>query len=60
MRSILWTEQAREDLAAIQRFISQDSPRYAQVVVAKLIAAADRIAYFPDSGRAFKGGLTRG
>lgn len=52
MRFILWTDRAREDLAAIQAFISQDSPRYAEVVVAKLISAVERIAYFPESGRA--------
>lgn len=52
MRFILWTDQAREDLAAIRTFISQDSARYAAVVVARLIAAAERIVYFPESGRA--------
>lgn len=52
MRFILWTEQARQDLAAIHAFISQDSAQYAEVAVAKLIAAAERVAYFPESGRA--------
>ena len=52
MRAVLWTEQARSDLAAIRAFISQDSPHYASVVVAQLIAATDRLAIFPESGRA--------
>ncbi|HVW05126.1 MAG TPA: type II toxin-antitoxin system RelE/ParE family toxin [Vicinamibacterales bacterium] len=52
MRSILWTEQAQADLAAIHTFISHDSVRYADVVVAELIAATDRLALFPESGRA--------
>ena len=52
MRVVLWTEQARSDLAAIRAFISQDSPHYASVVVAQLIAATDRLAIFPESGRA--------
>lgn len=52
MRVVLWTERAREDLAAIHSFIRQDSAHYARVVVAKLITAAGRIAYFPESGRA--------
>lgn len=52
MRFVLWTDQAREDLAAIRRFISQDSVHYSDIVVAKLIIAADRISYFPESGRA--------
>ena len=52
MRVVLWTEQARPDLAAIRAFISQDSPHYASVVVAQLIAATDRLMTFPESGRA--------
>ena len=52
MRAVLWTEQARSDLAAIRAFISQDSPDYASVVVAQLIAATDRLVNFSESGRA--------
>ena len=52
MRTVLWTEQARSDLAAIRAFISQDSPHYASIVVAQLIAATDRLVDFPESGRA--------
>ncbi|MCH7608778.1 MAG: type II toxin-antitoxin system RelE/ParE family toxin [Chloroflexi bacterium] len=51
MRSLLWTNQARDDLAAIREFISRDSAHYADIVVARLIAAVDRIARFPESGR---------
>ena len=51
MRALLWTEQARADLAAIRAFISQDSPHYASVIIARLIAATDRLAPFPASGR---------
>ena len=52
MREVLWTLQAHADLAAIRAFISQDSPHYASVIVARLIAATDRLAPFPESGRA--------
>lgn len=52
MTTILWTEQARSDLAAIHAFITQDSPKYAALVVRQLIASIDQIATFPDSGRA--------
>ena len=52
MRTVLWTEQARADLAAIRAFISQDSAYYASVVVSRIIAATDRLAPFPESGRA--------
>ena len=51
MRELLWTEQARADLVAIRAFISQDSPHYASVIIARLIAATDRLARFPESGR---------
>ena len=52
MRVVLWTRQARADLAGIQAFISQDSPHYASVVISRLIAATDRLVQFPESGRA--------
>ena len=52
MRVVFWTEQARADLAAIRAFISQDSPHYASVIIARLIAATDRLVPFPESGRA--------
>lgn len=52
MRIVLWTEQARADLAAIRAFITQDSPHYASVIVSRLIAATDRLVLFPESGRA--------
>ena len=51
MREVLWTKQAQADLAAIRAFISQDSPHFAAVVVARLIAATDRLIPFPESGR---------
>ena len=51
MRVVLWTEQARADLAAIRAFIGQDSPHYASVIISRLIAATDRLVPFPESGR---------
>ena len=52
MRVILWTLRARADLAAIRAFIEQDSPHYATIVISRLLAATDRLAAFPESGRA--------
>jgi toxin ParE1/3/4 len=49
--TIRWTHQAIADLAAIRTFISHDSPHFASVVVARLIAAVDRLRDFPESGR---------
>ena len=51
MRVLFWTEQAQADLAAISAFISQDSPHYASVIIARIIAATDRLVPFPESGR---------
>ncbi len=51
MSEVLWTLQAQADMAAIRAFISQDSPPFASVVVARLIAATDRLVPFPESGR---------
>jgi toxin ParE1/3/4 len=49
--AVSWTERAQNDLAAIQAFVSQDSPHAARVVVRRLIAAAARLREFPQSGR---------
>jgi len=51
VRVILWTKQAQADLAAIRAFISQDSPRYASVIIFRIIGATDRLVPFPESGR---------
>lgn len=50
MRSLFWTEQAQQDLEAIYAFVSKDSPHYAAVVVAGLLAAVRRLPEFPQSG----------
>ena len=52
MRTLFWTERARNDLANIHAFIGQDSPHYATVVTQRLLAAVDRLGDFPESGRA--------
>ena len=52
MRVVFWTKQAQADLAAIRAFISQDSPHYAAIIIARLIGATDRLIPFPESGRA--------
>jgi toxin ParE1/3/4 len=51
VRRVSWTRRARGDLAAVQSFVAQDSPDFAAVVVARIIAATDRLARFPESGR---------
>jgi plasmid stabilization system protein ParE len=38
---VRWTPQAAEDLAAIRDFIARDSPRYAAMVVERIVTAVD-------------------
>ncbi len=51
MITLSWTQRAQDDLAAIQAFISRDSPHYASVVVRNLLPVVDRLRDFPESGR---------
>jgi toxin ParE1/3/4 len=48
---ILWSPQALLDLESIRDYISHDSPRYAELVVQRLVAAVERLESFPQSGR---------
>jgi addiction module RelE/StbE family toxin len=48
---ILWSPQALSDLESIRDYIAHDSPRYAELVLRRLVAAVDRLETFPESGR---------
>jgi len=48
---ILWSPQALLDVESVRDYISHDSPRYAELVVRRLIAAVGRLEEFPRSGR---------
>jgi plasmid stabilization system protein ParE len=48
---IVWSPQAIVDVEAIKSFIGRDSALYAELVVARLVSAAERAGEFPDSGR---------
>ena len=43
--------QAVENLEAIREFIAGDSPRYADLVVERLVTAVDILEQFPQAGR---------
>ena len=43
--------QAIEDLTRIRDYIRTDSSQYADLVVAEVFAAVDRLRTFPESGR---------
>ncbi len=51
MTVIRWSPQAVRDVELIREYIAQDSPRYADLVAARIIASVDRLRAFPQSGR---------
>ena len=51
MTPLIWTRRAIEDVQSIRQFIAQDSPHYALLVTQQLIASAERLPAFPQSGR---------
>jgi plasmid stabilization system protein ParE len=48
---VIWSPQALHDLESIRDFIARDSPRYAGLVIQRLVASVDRLGVFPKSGR---------
>jgi plasmid stabilization system protein ParE len=48
---ITWSPQSLRDLESIRAYIAADSPRYAVLVVQRIVSAIDRLAAFPESGR---------
>lgn len=51
MTSIVWSPQALLDLESIRDYIARDSPRYAELVLRRLVVAVERLGSFPESGR---------
>jgi len=51
MAEVRWTPQAADDLEAIADFIAADSPQYARLFTMDVLAAVERLADFPNSGR---------
>jgi plasmid stabilization system protein ParE len=49
--TLIWTRRALTDVQSVKQFIAQDSPHAAQLVTQRLIAAVERLALFPQSGR---------
>ena len=48
---VFWTETAVNHLSSIYKYISQNSPQYAQRLVERLTRRSEQIANFPFSGR---------
>ena len=51
MSPITWSPQSLRDLESIRAYIAQDSVRYADLVVQRIVSAVERLASFPESGR---------
>ena len=51
MTPIRWSPQAVRDVEAIRDYIAQDSQRYAQLTVDRIIASVERLRAFPQLGR---------
>ena len=51
MADVVWTTRAQTDLAEIADYHAAQSPAYAEVLVRRLLAAAERLSAFPESGR---------
>jgi len=46
-----WSPRSVDDLEAIRGFIARDSSQYADLVIHRIVAAADRLTQFPEIGR---------
>lgn len=51
MAEVRWTVQAADDLEGITDYIAADSPTYASLFAMDVLAAVERLAAFPSSGR---------
>lgn len=49
--TLIWTRRALADVQSVKQYIAEDSPHAAQLVTQRLIAAVERLALFPQSGR---------
>ena len=51
MTRIIWSPLAIEDVEAIRDYVSRDSPRSADLLVERLVAAVERLGADPLAGR---------
>jgi plasmid stabilization system protein ParE len=47
---IIWSPQAIEDVETIRTYVARDSPRYADLLVERLVSAVEGLATDPLSG----------
>ena len=51
MTVIVWSPRAITDVESIRDYVGRDSPRYADLVVLRIVDAVERLSTFPQSGR---------
>ena len=51
MTQIVWSPRSLRDVESIRDYISRDSSRVADLVVARIIKVVERLQAFPESGR---------
>lgn len=51
MAEIIWSELAKEHLREIDEYIAAGSPFYSIIFIDKLLAAVEKVASYPKSGR---------
>jgi plasmid stabilization system protein ParE len=49
--TLTWSPEACRHLESIRAYIAEDSARYADLVVRRIVATVERLATFPESGR---------
>ena len=48
---IAWSPQSLRDLRAIRDYIAKDSEQYADLTIARIFSAVERLLHSPQSGR---------
>jgi plasmid stabilization system protein ParE len=56
---VVWTARALRDLASLRDYVVQDDPAAAECQVERILAAAARLAEFPETGRPGRRAETR-
>lgn len=59
MTRVAWAPQAIQDVEAIRLYVGRDSTHYADLVVARIVAAVSRLERHPRSGRLVPEARTR-
>lgn len=51
MTALIWSPQSQRDVESIRRYIEEDAPVYADLVVRRIVAAVEHLKMYPESGR---------